>query len=102
LSNHLPVASAEQLYYALEEEINSQSNNLEDDEALHITAPLQNGSLIRVQEFGFRNWSLILIYGVDDNGNDVTLYVSHTNFQINVTTVKLKPEEPRREIGFKM
>jgi hypothetical protein len=89
---------AETVYQRIEKLLTSALKKLKDGQNLLVEVPLNHGRVIFPSHFGYQNPNFIIVYGQDENGNEVRAFLQHTSIQI-ITTIIDKPEE-RKSIGF--
>jgi hypothetical protein len=75
---------------------------LSDDETYTTKVILQSGEIIWPRAFGYHNPNMLVVSGLDDNGNEVILLTPHTTTQvIFIKMKKAESVEPKREpLGF--
>lgn len=77
----------------------AQERLRDDEERLLATTPPRLE--VRVTDLGFHNPATIFLYGVDEEGNEVTIMVGMEALALCLHTGKKEAPEPRRTIGFR-
>jgi len=96
---NLSVYYCDRFYDNIQEQI--KSFELRNDEILIAEMQLNDGSKIRITDFGYRNPTLMIIYGIDRNSHEVQVLTSLANIQIVLTIIKKAEIKEVRPIGFK-
>jgi len=91
---------ASTFYDRLEEGIKDFETNTVEDEHIEAHVVLSNGETIVAYDFGYHNPNLFYIWGLDSQGNEVSVLAHVSTVQVVMRRLKNTPDHPKREIGF--
>ena len=84
----------------LQRTVAKAQTNLEENQQLQLEYYTPAGELIVIEDVGYWNPDMILLYGVDQRENHCTVVINKQCAQFVLRVVPKSPEKPGRHIGF--
>lgn len=102
LAEFSEVFLASNFYQRLKYHIEATQAELKDDQQLVIYFCNKTGELILIEDIGYHNPTLIILYGRDSQGNPSNLLVHMESVELVLKVLKVEnePEIQKRRIGF--
>jgi hypothetical protein len=91
---------ANTLYDRVQHFIKNAEAKLEAKQELLVLFFDRVGRPILVSDLGYHNPNMMIVWGTDTNGEDCSVLVHMSSFELVLQVVEEKPEAPRRPIGF--
>ncbi|MBD2458258.1 hypothetical protein H6G80_29855 [Nostoc sp. FACHB-87] len=93
---------ARTFYQRLKYHIKETQANLSEDEHLAIYFCNKAGEMILIEDIGYHNPNLIILYGQDLTGNpsNLLVHVESVELVLKVLKIENEPEVKKRRIGF--
>jgi hypothetical protein len=90
----------ENFYNQLESIVKHTEKILKDDEILAITIHLNDGQSISVIGFEYRIPNMLIVHGINELKNQVTIVCHQSNVQLSLQVIKKHQNEPKKVFGF--
>jgi len=87
-------------YRQLHEYFSEMKETQEKDESIDVAYCPGSGERITVTDLDYQNPHLIIVHGVDSDGNQCRALAHMASVQLVIKVIKLKKTEERRPIGF--
>jgi hypothetical protein len=91
---------ADTLHGQVQEVIEGAEKKLQEGQELVAWFFDRVGRPIRMTDLGYYNPNMMIVWGVDPEGNDCSVLVHMSSFELVLQVVEVKPEQPRRPVGF--
>lgn len=91
---------ADNFYNQFANIVKTTDKTLKDDEILIIRIHLNNGQTIIALDFEYRIPNMLIVHGIDELNNQITIVCHQSNVQLSLQVIKKQKNEPKKIFGF--